>query len=141
MSSGYSPNPLVKKLGIKDGMRALLLNVPDEVPEIAHFPGFLNCEFELADGLRDRDYIHWFTASRTDIENGLIKIASRLRPEGMFWLSWPKKVSKVPTDITEDVLRQVILPISLVDVKVCAIDDVWSGLKFMWRKENRGNLI
>ena len=67
-------------------------------------------------------------------------VAARLKPDAMLWISWPKKASKVPTDITEDVLREVILPLGLVDVKVCAVDEVWSGLKFMWRKELRSAL-
>ncbi len=139
--AGYSPNPLAKKLGLKDGSSVLLIGVPDHLSEITGFPGFASMQVETSTGPRDRDYAHWFTASRRELENGLALVSSRLKADGMLWISWPKKASKVPTDITEDVLREIFLPVMLVDVKVCAVDDVWSGLKFMWRKEYRANVI
>ncbi len=139
--AGYSPNPLVKKLGLKDGVRGLLLNIPDHLTEISGFPGFASLETTIRPGPRDRDYVHWVTASRRELQEGLAQMSSRLAADGTLWISWPKKVSKVPTDITEDVLREIFLPLMLVDVKVCAVDDVWSGLKFMWRKEYRANVI
>jgi hypothetical protein len=138
--AGYSPNPLLKKLGYKDGSAALLLSVPEGLDEIIAFPGFTSVETALAPGLRRFDAAHWFETSRARLEGGIQMMASGLKPDGMLWISWPKKASKVPTDITEDVLREVILPLGLVDVKVCAVDDVWSGLKFMWRKELRSAL-
>jgi hypothetical protein len=141
MTAGYSTTPLEKKLGLKDGVRALLIGAPGYLVEVTQYAGYLDCERMLSDGPRDRDFIHWFTTSRQEIETNIDLLTRRLVPGGMLWLSWPKKLSKVPTDITEDVLRAIILPTSLVDVKVCAIDDVWSGLKFMWRKEHRVNLI
>jgi hypothetical protein len=139
--AGYSPNPLVKKLGLKDGMTGLLLAVPPHLPEICVFPGFADLETDVQNGVRDRDYVHWFVTRRETLENNLAPLAARLKADGMLWVSWPKKSSKVTTDITEDVLRAVILPTMLVDVKVCAVDEVWSGLKFMWRKDYRGNVI
>jgi hypothetical protein len=138
--AGYSPNPLIKKLGFKDGSAALPLAVPDTLKEITSFPGFASVETAMLPGPRRYDAAHWFETSRARLEDGMQLMASGLRPDGMLWISWPKKASKMPTDITEDVLREVILPIGLVDVKVCAVDDIWSGLKFMWRKELRSAL-
>jgi hypothetical protein len=138
--AGYSPNPLLKKLGYKDGSAALLLAVPDTLSEISMFPGFSFIETALAPGPRRYDAAHWFVTSRARLEDGMLMMAGGLKPDAMLWVSWPKKASKMPTDITEDVLREVILPLGLVDVKVCAVDEVWSGLKFMWRKELRSAL-
>ena len=138
--AGYSPNPLIKKLGFKDGSSALLLAVPDGLAEISAFPGFVSIDRKLEAGTRRYDAAHWFETSRARLEDGIELVASGLKPDAMLWISWPKKASKVPTDITEDVLREVILPLGLVDVKVCAVDEVWSGLKFMWRREKRSAL-
>jgi hypothetical protein len=129
--AGYCPNPLIKKLGFKNGSAALLLAVPGALEEISSFPGFASRRYDAA---------HWFETSRARLEDGIQTVAAALKPDGMLWISWPKKASKAPTDITEDVLREVILPLGLVDVKVCAVDDIWSGLKFMWRKELRSAL-
>jgi hypothetical protein len=142
--AGYSPIPLVKKLGYKDGCSAMLISVPPSLTEIAQFPGFLHAiALDLpttSTGPRQFDVIHWFETSRTRLEDFLAQLTAQLRADGMLWISWPKKSSKMPTDITEDVLREIILPTGLVDVKVCAVDDIWSGLKFMWRKELRSAL-
>lgn len=142
--AGYSPNPLVKKLGYKDGHLALLIAVPAGLAEISQFPGFAKVTAiqapQAISGFRSMDVIHWFETNRAQLTDGLPAVATQLRADGMFWISWPKKSSKLPTDITEDVLREVILPTGLVDVKVCAVDEVWSGLKFMWRKELRSGL-
>jgi hypothetical protein len=138
--TGYSPNPLIKKLGYKDGSAALLLSVPETLEEITGFPGFASIEPALFPGPRRFDAAHWFETSRARLEDGIQTMAAVLKPDAMLWISWPKKASKVPTDITEDVLREVILPLGLVDVKVCAVDEVWSGLKFMWRREIRSAL-
>ena len=86
---------------------------------------------------RTFDLVHWFATSSKDLESGIGEVAKGLKPDGALWISWPKRASKVATDITEDVLREVILPTGLVDIKVCAVDEVWSGLKFMFRKELR----
>jgi hypothetical protein len=139
--AGYSQNPLANKLGLKDGLAGLLIGVPGYLTDISGFPGFASLETSAKKGSRDRDHIHWFSVSRRELESGLALVSSRLKPGGTLWISWPKKASKVETDITEDVLRGIFLPAMLVDVKVCAVDDVWSGLKFMWRKEHRANVI
>jgi hypothetical protein len=138
--AGYSPNPLLKKLGFKDGSSALLLNIPADLEEIAAFPGFASVDAALRPGPRRYEAAHWFETSRARLEDGIRIMAAGLKADGMLWMSWPKKASKMPTDITEDVLREVLLPLGLVDVKVCAVDEVWSGLKFMWRKELRSAL-
>ena len=79
----------------------------------------------------------FFTSERADLERRIDELGKAIFPDGSLWVSWPKKASKLPTDITEDVIREVVLPLGLVDVKVCAVDDAWSGLKIMWRKDKR----
>lgn len=139
--SGYSGTPLAKKLGLKDGLHALLNAVPETLPEISRFQGYASVDTQLEPGLRDRDYIHVFASHKVSLEQAMPVAIVRLKADGVLWISWPKKASKMPTDITEDTLREIILPLLLVDVKVCAVDEVWSGLKFMWRKEHRANVI
>jgi hypothetical protein len=142
--AGYSPNPLVKKLGYKDGQNALLIAVPPGLTGISQFPGFAKVMTtespRTTAALRHLDLIHWFETSRARLTDHLAVNARQLRANGMLWISWPKKSSKMATDITEDVLREIILPTGLVDVKVCAVDEIWSGLKFMWRKKVRSGL-
>lgn len=139
--SGYSGTPLARKLGLKDGQAALLLDVPPGLSEITDFSGFSSCETVLGPaGGRSYDYVHVFETQRSVLDGLAPEVAARLRPDGMLWISWPKKASKVATTLSEDVLRDIFLPLGLVDVKVCAVDAVWSGLKFMFRKEFRGQL-
>lgn len=139
--SGYSGTPLVRKLGLKDGQSALLLGVPDRLVDIAGFPGFAICD-TLIDGpdSRRHDYIHVFVMERAQLEAMAPRLAASLRADGMMWISWPNRSSKVPTTLTEDLLREIFLPLGLVDTKVCAVDAVWSGLKFMFRKDARAGL-
>jgi len=141
MTSGYSGTPLIKKLGLKDGMRALLIGVPAIHSDISGFPGFACVEREIpASPSRLFDYIHIFETDRSRLEVSVAGIRASLKVDGMVWISWPKKASKVPTTITEDVLRTIFLPTGLVDVKVAAVDETWSGLKFMFRKGIRATL-
>lgn len=141
MNAGYSGTPLTKKLGLKDGMRALLIGVPDALPDISGFPGFAGVEHAVsASAGRVFNYAHIFERDRAELERLVIDIHGSLKPDGVLWISWPKKASKVKTDITEDVLRDIFLPTGLVDVKVAAMDEIWSGLKFMFRKELRAGL-
>lgn len=141
MNAGYSGTPLVKKLGLKDGTRALLIGVPETVSEISGFPGFAGVEGAVpAASDRVFDYAHVFETDRGRLEALVTSIRATLKPDGMLWISWPKKASKVKTDITEEVLRHIFLPTGLVDVKVAAVDEIWSGLKFMFRKELRASL-
>lgn len=133
--AGYSGTPLVKKLGIKPGFRLYAKNQPANYLElIAPLPDGVQMLRRLT---RDLDMIHFFTSSRVELAAHIEMYLNRIKPDGMIWVSWPKKASKVPTDVTEDVIREVILPLGLVDVKVCAVDATWSGLKLVIRKENR----
>ena len=139
--AGYSGKPLVSKLGIRDGMHALLIGVPAHLDEIAGFSGFMSVESSWPEAPSRRfDYIHVFEVERARLEDRIPTLFDCLKPEGMLWISWPKKAARVPTTITEDVLRAILLPTGLVDVKVAAVDDVWSALKFVIRKELRAGL-
>ena len=132
---GYSGTPLVKKLGIKDGFGVALLHVPDEVKtELRN--ALLKCRRETV-ASKDLDFILLFAKSRAGLELELLPAAKALAPAGMLWISWPKKSSGVPTDLSENVIRQSGLDAGLVDVKVCAVTDVWSGLKFVIPVKNR----
>ena len=133
--AGYSKTPLVKKLGLKSGMRAVVLNAP------SHYTALLALEPEdvlWTDDIKATpNFVHLFTDSRAILAETLADLRNKIAPDGMVWVSWPKKASKVRTDVTEDTIREVCLPLGFVDVKVCAVDDVWSGLKFVIRKELR----
>ncbi len=136
--AGYSPTPLLKKLGYENSQAKWLIAPPLSLPELSGFAGVrISKGAKISGGGRRFDLVHWFVKSRAELESGIAGVANTMRPDAMLWISWPKKASKVPTDIAEDVLREVILPTGLVDIKVCAVDEVWSGLKFMWRKELR----
>ncbi len=132
--AGYSATPLAKKLGIKEGQRVVLLGAPDGFEALlAPLP-----PVALATTLGTRaDVIVLFTKRRAVLEQRFAAIAAALDPAGGFWVAWPKRASKVPTDMTEDVVRQIGLPRGLVDNKVCAIDAIWSGLRLVVRLENR----
>ncbi|HEV7806253.1 MAG TPA: DUF3052 domain-containing protein [Solirubrobacteraceae bacterium] len=135
MSAGYSGTPLVRKLGFRPGMRAHFVSAP------ADFGALLG---ELPDGVRvlarpaaPLDLVMLFVTSRAQLERRLGGLHAKLRQDGMVWVAWPKRASKVATDMTEDVVRDVVLPRGLVDVKVCAIDETWSALKLVIRRELR----
>ena len=134
-SSGYSGTPLAKKLTLRDGMRvwfdAMPEHVIDEIDEYA-----LELTF-VADPAQGIDAAHVFVTERAALEAHLTALRDRIAPDGQIWVSWPKKAAKIPTDITEDTIREVCLPLGLVDIKVCAIDETWSGLKLVIRKELR----
>ena len=133
--SGYSGTPLVKKLGIKQGFKIFIKNAPQNYPDlIAPIPPNVEIISDLSPNL---DLIHFFSKSRFELSASIEDYSTFIKQDGMIWISWPKKSSKVPTDITEDIIREIILPLGLVDVKVCAVDEVWSGLKIVIRKENR----
>jgi len=134
--AGYSGTPLPKKLGIKEGARLALVAAPDDFVESTLAP--LPDQVELRRRARGPlDVIVFFTKSRADLERRFGRLASALQPAGALWIAWPKRSSGIDTDLTEDALREVGLPQGLVDTKVCAIDDTWSGLRFVIRKENR----
>ena len=135
MTAGYSGTPLVRKLGFTPGMRVHCAGAPDGFDGLlGELPGGVRILSRPAAGL---DLAMLFASRRRDLERGLKALQPKLDPAGMIWVAWPKRASKVPTDITEDVVREVALPRGLVDVKVCAIDEVWSGLKLVIRKELR----
>lgn len=135
MTSGYSGTPLAKKLSLKDGMRVWWDGMPDSIrDEIAAAGVVLSREVVPTPGVHAA---HIFVTSRADLEKKLRLLRALIDGAGMIWVSWPKKASKVHSDITEDVIRDVCLPMGLVDVKVCAVDAIWSGLKLVVRKELR----
>jgi hypothetical protein len=135
MPSGYSGTSLAKKLSLKDGMRVWWSGMPESVRgEIAGAGLRLQL---LEKPQAPLDEAHVFVTARAELEANLRDLLPLLQPAGMIWVSWPKKASKVATDITEDVIRDVALPMHLVDVKVCSVDDIWSGLKLVIRKQHR----
>lgn len=129
--AGYSGTPLPKKLGITDGTRVALVNPPPDFAQTLGVP-------VAARVGKSHDVVVVFATDRSKLAAQVATLESVVFPDGALWAAWPKKASKVPTDITEDVVREICLPRGLVDVKVCAIDDTWSGLKLVWRKERRG---
>ncbi|UJW84241.1 DUF3052 domain-containing protein [Devosia sp. SL43] len=138
---GYSGTPLAQKLGLKVGQRALFIDLPQSLADLTTARAFIESTRitveQLGDTAKGYDFIHLFTAARSVLEALAQPLMNLVARDGMIWISWPKKASKVATDITEDVIREVVLPIGLVDVKVCAVDEVWSGLKLVIRKELR----
>lgn len=135
MSSGYSGTPLAKKLSLRDGLRVWFHAMPESVQdEIGEYALELIIVADPADGI---DAAHVFTAERTELEEKLAALRHQIAKNGHIWVSWPKRASGVPTDITEDTVREVCLPMGLVDTKVCAVDETWSGLKLVIRKELR----
>lgn len=133
--AGYSGTPLAKKLGLKAGGTLLPVGAPDHYGAlIAPLPDGVTIATTLG---RDVDIIHLFATTRAQLTSALHDSLGAMNPDAAIWVSWPKKASKVATEITEDVIREVALPLGLVDIKVCAVDDVWSGLKLVVRRENR----
>jgi hypothetical protein len=133
--AGYSGTPLAKKLGIGTGWRVWLAQAPANyktlvapLPDGVTFPSKASSTTDVA---------HVFTSERAQLEKTLRSLRKTLRPDAAIWVSWPKKSSKMPTDLTEDVIREVALPMGFVDIKVCAVDDTWSGLKLVVRRELR----
>ncbi|MCR2833970.1 DUF3052 domain-containing protein [Parerythrobacter lacustris] len=135
MTSAYSGTPLAKKLSLRDGLRVWFHAMPDSVQEeIGDYALDLHFVADPAEGI---DAAHVFVTQRAELEALLAQLRRQIAKDGQIWVSWPKKASKVPTDITEDTIREVCLPIGLVDTKVCAVDETWSGLKLVIRKELR----
>ena len=136
MTEGYSGTPLARKLSLKAGMRVWWDGLPDSVSrEIDSGLDEQGIAVEALDAPHPPiDAAHVFVTARGELEAKLHELMPLLGPGGFIWVSWPKKAAKVPTDITEDVIRGVCLPMGLVDVKVCAVDPTWSGLKLMRRK-------
>lgn len=133
--AGYSPTPLVKKLGIKENFRVRVHQTPTDYRAlVAPLPKSVM----LSPSIRnDIDMWHIFTRHSLELKSMLEKARHSVKPAGMIWVSWPKKSSGVKSEISEDTIRDFALPIGLVDIKVCAVDDTWSGLKLVIRKELR----
>jgi hypothetical protein len=138
MTAGYSGTPLPKKLGIKEGDRLGLVSAP---------PGFETALGTLPDGVTVRkqlrgplDVLVYFTKEAADLASNVERLGAAIEVDGAIWVAWPKRASKVPTDMTENVVRDVALPLGLVDNKVAALDETWSGLRLVWRRELRAGL-
>ncbi|TGL86505.1 DUF3052 family protein [Leptospira congkakensis] len=136
MTAGYSGKPLVEKLGIKENMTLHFINLPSKnfTDSWGTFPKPIYILEKPKVGM---DLIHFFSTTSKEYNSKLPKLLKYLKPTGMIWISWPKKASKIPSDMNEDLIRNFALELGLVDVKVCAVDEIWSGLKLVIRKENR----
>lgn len=133
--TGYSGTPLAKKLGFKEGFRVRVSNTPANYQSLVMpVPNNVLISRTIRS---DIDIWHFFTKSASELRVAMPKMHKAIRQDGMIWVSWPKKASGVATDMTEDVVREIALPIGLVDIKVCAIDETWSGLKLVIRKKLR----
>lgn len=134
-SPGYSGTPLAKKLGYKASNRVVLIGAPDDyLAMVEPLPEEVIFERTATSGT---DLAHVFVTERAALAKELSALRQKLKPEAAVWVSWPKKSAKVATNITEDVIRQLALPLGFVDIKVCAVSEVWSGLKLAVRKELR----
>ena len=135
MPAGYSGTPLPQKLGISEATQVKLIGTP---PEYESLLGRLPAGVNLAASLSQKtDLVHVFVTQREELAVHLAKLRRKLRDDAAVWVSWPKKASKVATTVTEDVVRELALPLGFVDIKVCAVSEVWSGLKLVVRKELR----
>ncbi len=135
--AGYSPNPLVKKLGIKPGYTVYLHDAP------AHYPNLIgewleNVEFVAEPAPVSCDFIHAFFQSESKLEEDLPTLKAAIKTTGMLWLSWPKKTSSLESDLERELIREAGLDAGLVDVKICAVDEDWSAVKFVYRIKDRG---
>lgn len=140
-AAGYSKKSLPDKLGYKDGQRALFIALPLELGELATSVAFKSVsrkpKWDAMLSAAAFDLIHAFTTKKSELDANLLALQNALERDGTIWVSWPKKAAKVETDVTEDRVRDAALKLDLVDVKVAAVDQVWSGLKLMIRKERR----
>ena len=135
MTAGYSGTPLAKKLGIREGSNILAVGEPGDYQSLLDpLPEGVSILSEPRPGI---DLVHIFTNSRDELFRGLPAYMRLIKQDGAIWVSWYKRAAKLPTEITEDIVRDAALPLGLVDVKVCAVDEKWSGLKLVIRKENR----
>ena len=132
---GYSGVPLAKKLGLKSPLKLLTINAPKEYKLwLGDLPDGVSLMTKVSKPI---EAAHVFTTERVFLDATLSKLRNELQQDGFIWVSWPKKASKVQTDITEDIIREIALPLGFVDIKVCAVSDVWSGLKLVIRKSER----
>jgi hypothetical protein len=134
--AGYSGTPLWKKLGFETGLTSYVDGAPSQYLSLLSLPIDMEVSW-LARPEPDMKFVHLFAIDRSRLKKKLESYRRKIAPDGVIWVSWPKKTSGVASDITEDGIREVALPIGLVDIKVCAVDEVWSGLKLMIRKGQR----
>jgi hypothetical protein len=135
MTAGYSGTPLARKLSLKDGLRTWWENMPGSVRAEIEAEGLVLDPLPVP--AAPIEAAHVFVTGRAELAEAIGRLLPLLDPAGFLWVSWPKQASKVPTDITEDVIREIALPLGLVDVKVCAVDAIWSSLKLVIRKALR----
>lgn len=134
--AGYSGTPLIKKLGIKDDFKIEIINSPEDYDDtLGALPNSVTISNILKEG--DFDLIQFFTKSAKQLKSEFSDFKKALKPTGMLWISWPKSSLKITTDLNENIIREIGLKEGMVDVKVCAIDDTWSGLKFVFRLKDR----
>ncbi|HEY4271865.1 MAG TPA: DUF3052 domain-containing protein [Candidatus Udaeobacter sp.] len=137
--AGYSGTPLPQKLGIKPGLTVVTINAPTNYRQLLDpIPGSVTLSNRLKP---DSSFVHVFVRKRSELAKRLPLLREKITDTGTVWVSWPKKSAGVPTDVTEDLIRALALPLGFVDVKVCAIDEIWSGLKLMVRRENRQKAV
>ncbi len=135
MPAGYSNTPLIKKLGIKDGFSVLILDEPSDYPKaLGRLPEGVKLLGRVGKAI---DFVQFFVTRRAQLEKRFERLAASLVPAGIFWVCWPKKTAGVESDLTRDVIREIGLSHGLVDVKICAVDETWSGLKFVRRLRDR----
>ncbi len=133
--AGYSGTPLPQKLGIKPGLTVVAINPPANYRRLlGQIPDSITFSERLKSG---SSFVHLFTSRRSEMQKKMSILRDKISDNGAIWVSWPKKSSGISTDVTEDVIREIALPFGFVDIKVCAVDETWSGLKLMIRRENR----
>jgi hypothetical protein len=133
--AGYSGTPLPQKLGIKPGLTVVTINAPANYRRLlGQIPDSVTFSERLKSG---SSFVHLFTSRWSEMQKKMSILRDKISDNGAIWVSWPKKSSGISTDVTEDVIREIALPLGFVDIKVCAVDDIWSGLKLMIRRENR----
>jgi hypothetical protein len=139
--AGYSGTPLAQKLGLRDGDRVLFIDLPESLAELTTARRFAEASRVTVEQVGDAEgpyaVVHLFTGARAVLERLIGRLRDLIARDGAIWVSWPKQASGIETDLTEDAIRAAVLPLGLVDVKVCAVDEVWSGLKLVIRKELR----
>jgi hypothetical protein len=135
--AGYSGTPLIKKLGVKENFNVAFVNAPAGYVKALELPSTVIVSSRSKKPL---DFVQLFVQTRHELEHKFPQYCAKLNPSAMFWISWPKKSSGVATDLTEDAIRAIGLANGMVDVKVCAVDDIWSGLKFVFRLQDRPKL-
>lgn len=135
MATGYSKKSLVEKLGIKEGLKIIIINMPE------NYENTLEKLSEKAIVVKELkgplDFIHFFTKKREELETNFPNLKQQLSQKGILWISWPKGSSKIETDLNKNIVREIGLKNGLVDLKICAVDEIWSGLKFVYRSKDR----